>query len=70
MLDGQSAEIRILTLTGRLVRQWHVPPVPGGYIMLRWDGRNQEGEATASGVYFIVFEGPDYRVVRKVLVIK
>lgn len=70
LLDGQSADIRILTLTGRMVKQWRVPPQPGGYVMLRWDGRNQEGEPTASGIYFVVFEAPNYRVVRKVLVIK
>ncbi len=70
LLDGQSAEIRVLTLTGRLVRQLAVSPPPGGYVQLYWDGRNQDGEQAASGIYFIVFESPNYRVVRKVLVIK
>ncbi|MEW6515704.1 MAG: FlgD immunoglobulin-like domain containing protein [candidate division FCPU426 bacterium] len=70
LLSGQTADIRIYTLSGRLLRSWQVPPLPGGYLRLEWDGRNQSGEPVASGIYFVVFEAPDYKVVRKVLVIR
>lgn len=44
-----TAQIRIFTITGQLVRELQVVPGDGGAKL--WDGRNSGGHKTASGVY-------------------
>lgn len=46
----KDSDIKILTISGKLVRQISSP---GGNIA-SWDGRNQKGELVSSGVYIIV----------------
>lgn len=46
----KDSDIKILTISGKLVRQISSP---GGNIAF-WDGRNQNGELVSSGVYIIV----------------
>lgn len=51
-VDGliKDSELKIITVSGRLVK--HII-TPGGRIGY-WDGRNEEGEYVQSGVYFII----------------
>lgn len=49
-LGGRFDELRVFTLTGRLVRElaWSTAISTG------WDGRNEDGELVAGGVYLLV----------------
>lgn len=51
-IDGlvRDSNIKILTIDGRLVREF---PAPGGRIAF-WDGRNETGTLVSSGIYIIV----------------
>jgi hypothetical protein len=43
--------------TGQLVFNQSYGKRPGGYGMIQWDGRNMNGKAVASGVYFLFLIG-------------
>jgi hypothetical protein len=45
--DGTFDKVRIFTLSGELVRE-----LPGGDVWVKWDGRNEDGNKCAPGVYF------------------
>ncbi len=70
VLKAEEFKITIFTLAGRQV--WQVRPRAfiGEYFRLEWEGRNQEGQDVASGVYFVVLESHGRREIRKVLVVK
>jgi ligand-binding sensor domain-containing protein len=63
-----NATVKILTLTGGLVRQ---VPAPGGGVAF-WDGTDERGEYAPSGVYIVAAESNDGggTVVGKVAVIR
>jgi len=63
---ASGSEIRIYTLTGRLVSSLDSPAAAG---TLRWDARNQDGRDVASGAYFAVISAPGQKSVVKKLVI-
>ncbi|MFQ6041377.1 MAG: FlgD immunoglobulin-like domain containing protein [Candidatus Poribacteria bacterium] len=44
-------EVKIYTLAGRLIRVLY-PEEPVGFIMAYWDGRDEDGEEVANGVYY------------------
>jgi flagellar hook assembly protein FlgD len=46
----KDSKIKILTISGRLVRQFETP---GGRVAY-WDGRDDSGRLVASGIYLIV----------------
>lgn len=47
-----SVQVRIYTLAGRLIRQLEVDEVlPGGVVQLPWDGRDEDADLIATGVY-------------------
>jgi hypothetical protein len=46
-------EVAIFDARGRLVRNLKQGVSSGGKVMLGWDGRDDRGRATASGVYFV-----------------
>ncbi|MCD6505882.1 hypothetical protein J7M22_04565 [Candidatus Poribacteria bacterium] len=54
--DGDRAEIKIYTTSGRLIRRLRYLPAKAGYNEVKWDGRDEEGNPASNGVYF-------YRVV-------
>lgn len=45
-------EIRIYTVSGRLVARLNVPAVTDRFVAVPWDGRDQNGDQIANGVYF------------------
>jgi hypothetical protein len=56
---GESAEIRIHTASGRLIRVLTLPELPGSQrsregIAIRWDGTDALGSKVPSGVYYAV----------------
>ena len=67
--------IEIYDATGRLVRALHPGLQRRGRYTSRekaayWDGRNESGERTASGVYFYVMRAGDYYKTRKLVILK
>ncbi len=48
---AESLTIKIYTLTGRLIRQLKTE-APAGYIQLKWDGKDDDGNVVANGVYY------------------
>ena len=49
----QWARVRVLDVTGRLVRELMQGPLEPGAHMVRWDGFDRRGAACASGLYFV-----------------
>ncbi|MDZ7293010.1 MAG: T9SS type A sorting domain-containing protein, partial [candidate division KSB1 bacterium] len=43
--------IKIFTLSGRLIRTLEMPEGHAGFNMLDWDGRDEDGDELANGVY-------------------
>ncbi len=56
----QETEVKIYTVAGRLIRRISYPAstMRIGYNALKWDGRDEDGDALANGVYF-------YKVITK-----
>ena len=50
---------RVFDVRGALVRTLAAGPVPTGTSMLRWDGRNDRGDAVPTGIYFFRIETPE-----------
>jgi len=63
-------QVSIFTLTGRRVWQRKFGLRGSGYYLFSWDGRNQTGEFVAAGIYYIVLEVDQRKIVRKVLVLR
>ncbi|MBN1448909.1 MAG: hypothetical protein JXA28_13350, partial [Bacteroidetes bacterium] len=59
----QDVEVKIYTVSGRLIRRLSYPGLSMriGYNALKWDGRDQDGDQLANGVYFykVVAKFPD-----------
>jgi len=65
-----SVRIRIIDIAGRAVRTLRDGTSPAGRHEAVWDGRNEQGEACGSGVYFCVMETPEFRSSRKMVLMK
>jgi hypothetical protein len=68
-----NATVRIFGVDGRLAREYPLGPLPAGRHGLLWDGRDAQGRAAPSGVYFcrIEVEGESRFVAsRRMLLIK
>ena len=48
---GESLTVKIYTITGRLIRKLETEAT-AGFIQLKWDGRDDDGNEVANGVYF------------------
>ncbi len=73
--QGGEATISIYSLTGKLVRRLELGYRTQGFYVTRdraahWDGKNDMGEAVASGLYFYHIKSGDFSAVRKMLVAK
>ncbi len=67
--------IRIYAVTGQLVRTLNLGRKPAGFYVGKekaayWDGKNEIGEHTASGVYFYILDADDFKAVRKLIIVK
>ncbi|MGH1362384.1 MAG: FG-GAP-like repeat-containing protein [Calditrichia bacterium] len=52
VVTASDIELQIIDIQGRLVHNYRQRSVAPGSYEWRWDGRNREGEAVASGIYF------------------
>ena len=48
---ADSLDVKIYTLSGRLIRELSIPATPG-FLMVEWDGRDADGIEVANGVYY------------------
>ncbi len=62
--------LRVYDLLGRPVRTLVGGRLAAGYHTLTWKGRDDSGRAVAAGVYLLELRGPDFRQVRKLLLLK
>jgi len=65
--------IKILNVTGELVRELRLGYKPAGTYMTQdkavyWDGRNEVGEQVSSGVYFYTIRAGDYNSTKKMII--
>jgi hypothetical protein len=67
---GGDVSVRVYNIAGRLVRDLGRDDLPPGIYELEWDGRNNQGERVATGVYFYSVRTPSDSVRRKVVLLK
>ena len=67
---GSMVRITVYDLSGRLVRTLVDEELPGGTYMAVWHGRDDTGKRMSSGVYFYRIEIGNYRVDRKMVMLK
>jgi hypothetical protein len=68
--SASTVTLRVFDVRGRVVRTLQDATLPQGRHALRWDGRNQSGQAVASGVYFVRMTAPGFAATRKVTLIE
>ena len=62
--------LKVYDVRGRLVRTLVAGEKAAGHYHTYWNGRNDLGEAVASGVYFLRLEAPYYQHTRQILLLK
>jgi hypothetical protein len=73
--EDTHVEIRIYSVTGQLIRTLDLGHKPAGFYTDRqkaayWDGKNEVGEQTASGVYFYSIQAGNFAATKKMVVAK
>lgn len=69
VLDGP-VFVGVYTLNGRLVRELLNEFKTIGDYPVSWDGRNEDGEIVASGIYLVRVESTGFKKIEKVAVVK
>lgn len=64
------AALRLFNTNGQLVRELLHEERNAGEYVVTWNGRNENGEQAASGVYFIHFEGAGQKQVSKLTLMR
>jgi len=72
---GGEVRIEIYDMSGRLVKRLELGYLRAGYYVDRskaayWDGRNEQGEQVASGIYFYILKAGNFRSTRKMSIIR
>ena len=75
LATGSDVQLRIYDTQGRLVRHLDIGHQAAGVYQTRnraayWDGRNEMGEAVASGLYFYTLTAGDFSATRRMLILK
>ena len=70
-----NVKIELYNVSGQIIRTLDIGKKPRGRYISRekaahWDGRNDCGERTASGVYFYVLKTKDFSATRKLAILK
>jgi hypothetical protein len=67
---GGEATLQVFDLTGSLVRTLADGAYESGYHTVTWDGRDEDGNEAASGVYFYRLSVPDGGTVKRMTLIR
>jgi hypothetical protein len=70
MSKREHALLEVFDVSGRRVRVLVDEPRPAGVQTVSWDGKNQNGVAVASGIYFYRLKTPSALIVRKAIILK
>jgi hypothetical protein len=68
-IDGQ-VSLKIYDITGRVVRTLVDEEQTSGYYVINWDGRNDRGEETISGIYFTQFSSSRFSSTKKTIFLR
>lgn len=68
--SGQRVRIAIYDLAGRLTRVLCDAEYDAGIHVVKWDGRNDQGEEVGSGVYFSRIDAPGFRDRGKLMLLR
>jgi hypothetical protein len=67
---GTTVQLRIYNLLGEVVRTLVDEPMQPGRYTARWNGRNDRGAQVAAGVYIYRLVAGDYRLTKRLLLLK
>lgn len=70
LFEPTDVHISIYSQTGELIRDFNLGHQAHGEKTLYWDGKNQNGEPVASGIYFYQFRAGDTESTRKMWLMK
>ena len=62
--------IDIINLAGRIIKSFEFEQKPAGEYNIVWDGRTDQGDIAASGVYIYKMNTARYRATRKLVLLK
>jgi len=68
--DAASARVRIVDVSGRVMRELWSGPACAGVRQLTWDGRDAGGRLAGSGVYFVSYEAGGRRSTLRVVALR
>jgi flagellar hook assembly protein FlgD len=68
-LDGNVSVI-VYNIMGKQIRALVHESKVAGYYKAAWNGRDDQGKAAPSGIYFIRMQSGDFNKVRKVMLMK
>lgn len=68
--EPSAVTVSVYSPSGRLVRQLDHGTLPAGWHLLSWDGRDEHGRPTASGVYFLRVQAGERKVDRKAVLLR
>ena len=63
-------EIKIYDMLGRPLRQWQWQQLEPGRYQQVWDGRDQDGRAVATGVYFCQLQTAEFTGAQRLLLLR
>jgi uncharacterized membrane-anchored protein len=66
----ENVRVQIFNVTGQLIRTFDMGYQPVGSYSVRWDGRNESGDQTASGVYLYRIQAGTYAVTNRMVLLK
>ena len=67
---AQAVRLDIYNVLGQRIRTLMAGPAEPGFHTIVWNGRDDAGRAAAAGLYISVFETPEFRQTRKMLLVK
>ena len=65
-----AARLDIYNVLGQRIRTLMAGPVGPGFYTIAWNGRDDAGRSVGAGLYFSVFETPEFRQTRKMMLIR
>ena len=70
VIKNQDFDIQIVDILGKKLWQKSYSITDPQYINFSWDGKNNQGNMVANGVYFILIKGKDHTKVKKFTLLK
>ncbi|MBN2354567.1 T9SS type A sorting domain-containing protein, partial [candidate division KSB1 bacterium] len=68
--QNSRVNLRVYNVNGQVIKRLVEKEMPAGRHVVSWDGRNEGGEAVASGVYFCKMEAGAFIAVRRMVVVR